>query len=86
MRSLSKQDQLQQQAATMILLLIMLGAVADAFIAPSSIRQVPSRGATEAPGLDDARPAEKKRRTEGFLVHPTLVVPAVFAQVKPLIR
>ena len=38
----------------MILPLIMLGAVADAFIAPSSIRKVPSRGATEAPGLDDA--------------------------------
>ena len=57
MHSLSKQDQLQQQAAsskTMILPLVLWAAAADAFIAPSSIRKVPSRGATEAPGLDDA--------------------------------
>jgi len=38
----------------MILQLVLWAAAADAFIAPSSIRKVPSRGATEAPGLDDA--------------------------------
>ena len=55
MHSLSKQDQLQQQAAKpMILPVVLVLTAADAFLAPSPIRKVPSRGATEAPELDDA--------------------------------
>ena len=55
MHSLSKQDQLQQQAAKpMILPVVLVLTAADAFLAPSPIRKVPSRRATEAPELDDA--------------------------------
>ena len=43
----SKQQ--EQQAVVLV-----LTAAADAFLAPSPIRKVPSRGATEAPELDDA--------------------------------
>ena len=38
----------------MILPLVLWAAAADAFLAPSPIRKVPSRCATEAPELDDA--------------------------------
>ena len=38
----------------MILPLVLWAAAADAFLAPSPIRKVPSRGATEAPELDPA--------------------------------
>ena len=37
-----------------MILLLALTAAADAFVAPPRVRTVPSRGATEAPGLDDA--------------------------------
>ena len=43
----------------MILPLVLWAAAADAFIAPSSMRNIPSRGATEAPELDDADGAQQ---------------------------
>ena len=37
------------------------------------------------PGLHHAGPADDERHAERFLVHPALVVPAVFAHVEPLV-
>ena len=38
-----------------------------------------------APGLDDVGPTHEQWRTEGFLVHPALVVPTMLAKIPTLV-